>query len=412
MATTTCERIKLVFVSNFLNHHQLPLCEEFLDLLDGSFRFVATQPIPEERLRMGYANYNDVFPFVIKAYDGEDEETARAIYDADIVINAGAPALRSVVRRVWSDRLTFVYAERLLKEGDGVLCNPLRLLKYKWLFSRFSRKNLHLLCASSYAASDFSKINAFPGKKYKWGYFPELSRVPEKDDCEFLHEDDSFELSILWAGRLLDWKRPYDAVELAKLLHAEGVPFKLRIIGNGAEFVGVQKAVKAAGLDGQIDMLDSRGPDEVKSAMAESDVFLFTSDYREGWGAVLNEAMGCGAAVVASHACGSTNYLVKHGVNGLIYPCGCIEGLYRQVRLLATDGNLRIRLGRAAKETVYGEWGAHSAANRLLDLSDSIAGKRANPFETGPCSEAYDISNEEAEEAIFRIYEEAGLRRQ
>lgn len=32
---TTCEQIKLVLISNFLNHHQLPLCEEFLDLLMG-----------------------------------------------------------------------------------------------------------------------------------------------------------------------------------------------------------------------------------------------------------------------------------------------------------------------------------------------------------------------------------------
>ena len=409
---TTREQIKLVLISNFLNHHQLPLCEEFLDLLDGSFRFVATQPIPGERLSMGYANYNDMYPFVIKAYDGEDKETARTIYDADIVINAGAPALRSVIRRVWSDRLTFVYAERLLKEGDRVLRNPLRLLKYKWLFSRFNRKNLHLLCASSYAASDFSKIGAFPGKKYKWGYFPELSPVMEKDSCRHLHRDGSSELSLLWAGRLLDWKRPYDAVELAKSLYAEGVPFNLSIIGNGVEFAGVQEAVEAAGLGNRVKMLDSKGPDEVKSAMARSDVFLFTSDYREGWGAVLNEAMGCGAAVVASHACGSTNFLIRHGVNGLIYPCGCIDSLQRQVKLLATDGDLRIRLGRVARETVHGEWGAHSAASRFLELSDSIIGKRANPFTAGPCSRAYDISNEEAEAAVFRIDEEAGLKRQ
>ena len=111
--------------------------------------------------------------------------------------------------------------------------------------------------------------------------------------------------------------------------------------------------------------------------------------------------MGCGTAVVASHACGSTNFLIRHGVNGLIYPCGCIESLQRQVRLLAIDGDLRIRLGRAARETVHGEWGAHSAASRLLELSDSIVGKRANPFTAGPCSKAYDISNEEAEAAVF-----------
>lgn len=405
-------QIKLVFISNFLNHHQLPLCEEFLSLLGGSFRFVATQPISEDRLQMGYVNYNDMCPFVVKAYDGEDEATARMIFDADVVINAGAPALRSVVHRVWADKLTFVYAERLLKDGDAILHNPLRLMKYKWLFSRFNGKNLHLLCASSYAASDFSKIGAFPDKKYKWGYFPELSFAMEGDACKFSKEDDSSSLlNILWAGRLLDWKRPYDAVNLAKLLRADGIPFRLQIIGDGAEFDGLNEAVKAAGLSDRVIMPGFKDPGEVKDAMAKSDVFLFTSDYREGWGAVLNEAMGCGAAVVASHACGSTNFLISHGVNGLIYPCGCTELLYRQVKWLAADRDLRFQMGRAAKETVHGEWSAHSAAGRLLELCDSIVGQRANPFVAGPCSRAYDISNEEAEAAVFSYSsEEIGLR--
>lgn len=403
------EQIKLVLISNFLNHHQLPLCEEFMDLLNGSFRFIATQPITEERLRMGYANYNDIYPFVVKAYDGEDEGTARMISDADVVINAGAPALRSVVRRIWSDKLTFVYAERLLKDGDQVLRNPLRLMKYKWQFSRFNGKNLNLLCASSYAAADFSKIGAFPGKKYKWGYFPELSPVARGEARKPSRAESVPVLNILWAGRLLDWKRPYDAVELAKLLNADGVPFRLQIIGDGAEFDGVCEAVKTSGLNGQIDMLGSKGPNEVKDAMLKSDVFLLTSDYQEGWGAVLNEAMGCGAAVVASHACGSTNFLIRHGVNGLIYPCGCMSELRRQVELLAADDALRFRLGKAASETVHGEWGAHSAASRFLNLCDYATGRRDDLVESGPCSKAYDISNEEAEAAAFRCcLEETG----
>lgn len=390
-------QVKLILVSNFLNHHQLPLCEEFLNLLNGSFRFVATQPVSEERLRMGYANYNDLYPFVIRAYDGENEATSQMIFDADIVINAGAPALRAVVKRIWAGKLTFVYAERLLKDGDRILRNPLRLIKYMWLFSRFNRKNLHLLCASSYAAADFSKIGAFPGKKYKWGYFPELPPVSMGDARECSSGSDFPVLNILWAGRLLDWKRPYDAIDLAKLLRSDSLRFHLRIIGDGAEFGGINELIKAEGLDDQVEMLGAKKPDEVKEAMAKADVFLFTSDYREGWGAVLNEAMGCGAAVVASHACGSTNFLIQHGVNGLIYPCGQIDVLYHQVKLLMGDADLRQRLGNAARATVYGEWSAHSAADRFLRLCESVKSGQIDPFETGPCSIADEISNEEAE---------------
>ena len=44
----------LTFYSNFLLHHQTPFCEAMVRLLGNGFRFVATPPIPQERLEMGY----------------------------------------------------------------------------------------------------------------------------------------------------------------------------------------------------------------------------------------------------------------------------------------------------------------------------------------------------------------------
>ncbi len=49
-------------------------------------------------------------------------------------------------------------------------------------------------------------------------------------------------------------------------------------------------------------MLGAMSPDKVRAYMERADVFLFTSDFNEGWGAVLNESMNSGCAVVASHA--------------------------------------------------------------------------------------------------------------
>lgn len=390
-------KIKLVFISNFFNHHQLPLCTELMSELNESFRFIATTPVPEERLRMGYSNYNDKYPFVIKAYDGESPEISRLIIDADIVINAGAPDLPSLVKRIHSNKITFVYAERLLKDGDQLLKNPLRALKYRWLFSRFNFNNLHLLCSSSYAAIDFQKIGAFPNKKYKWGYFPELPSVGDKAFTCMSQSTQHNELNLLWAGRLLDWKRPADAIELASKLKANEIPFHMNIIGDGPESISLKRAIQSEHLSDQVNMLGSKTPDEVRKYMALSDIYLFTSDYREGWGAVLNEAMGCRTAVVASHACGSTNYLVQHGDNGLVYPCGDSDSIFNCVNLLFKNEQLRHRLGEAAQQTVYGNWSASSAAARFLELCECISNGRPTPFESGPCSIAQEISNEDAE---------------
>ena len=44
---------KFVMVSNYLNHHQIPFCNAMTSLLGGSFAFLQTEPVEEERLRMG-----------------------------------------------------------------------------------------------------------------------------------------------------------------------------------------------------------------------------------------------------------------------------------------------------------------------------------------------------------------------
>ena len=46
--------MKLIFVSNYFNHHQLPFCDALYELLEGDFCFLQTQPMEEERVKMGW----------------------------------------------------------------------------------------------------------------------------------------------------------------------------------------------------------------------------------------------------------------------------------------------------------------------------------------------------------------------
>ena len=66
--------MKVVFVSNFLNHHQLPFCEEMIKRLGKeNFKFIATEKIPDERIKLGYEDMNNIYPFVIRAYENQKE---------------------------------------------------------------------------------------------------------------------------------------------------------------------------------------------------------------------------------------------------------------------------------------------------------------------------------------------------
>ncbi len=50
--------VKITFFSNFLNHHQLPLCLELMKIEGVDFKFVACIPIVEEKLKLGYEDMN------------------------------------------------------------------------------------------------------------------------------------------------------------------------------------------------------------------------------------------------------------------------------------------------------------------------------------------------------------------
>ena len=46
--------MKIVFISNYLNHHQIPLCEAFIKIPNVEFTFIATQKVEEERCQLGW----------------------------------------------------------------------------------------------------------------------------------------------------------------------------------------------------------------------------------------------------------------------------------------------------------------------------------------------------------------------
>ena len=143
-------------------------------------------------------------------------------------------------------------------------------------------------------------------------------------------------------------------------------------------------------LESRVCLLGSLSPEQVRREMERSAIFLFTSDRHEGWGAVLNEAMNSGCAVVASDAAGSTPYLVENSVNGCVYRAGNGNELYENVVRLLEQPSTREAMGKHAYETITNTWNAQEAARRLVDLIRAISEGVPSPelYLEGPCSRA------------------------
>ncbi len=379
--------MKIVFCSNYLNHHQLPLCEELRKLPDIDFYFIATTSVPQERLALGYADMNKLHPFVICTYDSEEGRllAEKKILEADVAILGHAPN-EMVESRLKRGGLTLRYSERLLKTMPGFLENMLKKLIYP---TRYNKKSYYLLCASAYTAGDYAFYRSFKGKTFKWGYFPAVKEHADEKQL-FAQKKPG---SILWAGRMIDWKHPDLCLRVAKRLKEDGYSFVLNMIGTGTMQQELKDAAAQMGLDDCVHFLGSMSPEQVRLHMEESQIYLFTSDRNEGWGAVLNESMNSGCAVIANRAIGSAPFLLQDAENGLIYEDGDEEAVYQSTKRLLEDPALAERLGTAAYHTMLNEWSPCIAAARLLELCRALEQARPTPFAKGPCSVAIPLSD-------------------
>jgi glycosyltransferase involved in cell wall biosynthesis len=381
--------MQVTFYSNFLNHHQLPFCMEMQKHLGDYFRFVATSPIPQERLDLGYSDMNKKYPFVITTYDNQDNkaEAMRLAIDSDVIITGSAPE-KYVSERIKSNKITFRYSERIYRRGLWRYFSPRGLFYMLTQHTRYRKLNLYMLCASAYTAGDFSMLGAYKDKFYKWGYFPE---VISYDIDKLMNQKKHPKIQILWCARFLKLKHPEKVLFLAKYLKAKSYNFHINIIGIGELEQMLKDAVNRDRLQDCISMPGSMPPENVRKYMDDANIFLFTSDYNEGWGAVLNESMNSGCAVVASHAIGSVPFLLKHNENGLIYKNDNIKDFYCQVEKLINDEHLRDKLGRNAYLTLNKVWNAEVATQNFLDLCRSLLNGGENTVKEGPCSKAAPI---------------------
>ncbi len=377
--------MKIVFVSNMLNHHSLPLCQAFSELCDD-FKFVATVDSSGD----GYQHTKEA-DFVIKAFNDRERAFAeKCVIDADFVI-FGANSEDLLKKRMETEKTSFLYSERLFKKGFWQKYIPRTRKRLNENIVAFKNKKLYVLCASAYLPMDLESIGFPASRCYKWGYFPESSKTDWNRLVELKNKNDC--LKIIWVGRLIELKHPEYVVRLANRLRENGFCFKLDVVGDGPMRSGLERIVNESGLESIVSFLGTKKTEEVREYMKCSDVFLFTSDFNEGWGAVLNEAMDSGCACVASHAPGSSAFLLQHGINGLLFQSLNFDDFYHKVEQIISNKDKRTELSRNAYLSMKDMWNARIAAERLIDLYNHLLNDEESPFLNGPCSKAEVLKN-------------------
>lgn len=375
--------MKLVFLSNFFNHHQKFLSDVLYEHLGNGYRFIETSVIPKMQKTLGYHSYD--VPYVMQYNANTKHEIDRLILEADIV-HVGEAPISMIRERVQQGKLIVRDDERRYKA----------LIKYiKWpIYTRASLyyNKGYLLAASAFAPRDYVLSGMKPERCFKWGYFPEFKRY-ESIEALFAMKDaerrnQKVDVTLLWVARLIDWKHPEAAIKVAERLQKENINFDMKIIGAGPMMESIKKMSVTLGLTERVHIIGPVPPEQVRLYMEKSDIFLFTSDQNEGWGATLNEAMNSGCAVIAGNMIGAVPFMVKDGVNGLIYPNNNQEKLCEVVNeLILSNANIR-QLGENAYNTIANDWNPEVAGVNLIKLYEALLDGRGTPINNGPCSKA------------------------
>lgn len=372
--------MQVIMFSSVFNHHSMPFCDAMYKLCNGEFHFVETMEEEQQRRDLGYHSYER--PYIISI--NESQENAEKVYDlaisADVMI-AGVFPYKILYERLKRNKLTFLCQERIFK-GNTSWVKKIKA----WFFNmrrykQFQNSPLYLLSIGKNTAKDYQSIGFYKNKSFLWAYFTEFKKYTTDELKQYKKKN---YVEILFVGRLISLKHPEYVLKALQQLLDEGFNVHLSYVGTGEMQEILLKQTEQYKLIDYVDFRGSMSPEIVRKHMEKADVFVFTSNSMEGWGAVVNEAMNSGCAVIASESAGSVTTLIRDGVNGMVYCNDDYNEFYRKLKKVVSNHLLMEKMGHEAYKTISEEYNANIAAEHFYSVATNILeNKDCNLYEEG-----------------------------
>jgi glycosyltransferase involved in cell wall biosynthesis len=153
---------------------------------------------------------------------------------------------------------------------------------------------------------------------------------------------------VLFAGKLVQFKRPLDVLEGAAQVQRGGLLIEVVVAGAGPLEAAVVARAKELGL--RLHLLGFCNQSRMPEAYAAADVLVLPSTGRETWGLVVNEALACGRPVLLSDAVGCAPDVAEHLGPQAVFAAGNISAMASRLKalLLAPPAPDRLRRASAA----------------------------------------------------------------
>lgn len=181
---------------------------------------------------------------------------------------------------------------------------------------------------------------------------------------------DRSSVKVLFTGRLVYYKGV--DVLLKAFRRVKGC--ELFISGEGVLEEGLRDYVHRHKMDGRVHFLGFLSDSDLRAAYADCDIFVLPSVVKtEAFGIVQTEAMVYGKPVINTSLPSGVPYVSIDGETGLTVPPSDAKGLADAINRLASDRELRERLGRNGAERVEKYFNEKNVIKKLYSvLSENI----------------------------------------
>lgn len=198
--------------------------------------------------------------------------------------------------------------------------------------------------------------------------------LPEKFDNTFSFGGDK--LKVVSVGRLIEFKGFHYLIAACAKLKQDGIPVECTIVGDGPWREQLETMAVDVNAGDIIHFAGILSQGEVKSLLAESDVFCLPSII-DSKGAsdilptVILEAMAAGIPVVSSQLVGIPE-MVDQGVTGLLVEPGDMDTLAEALKYFFNEPAKRNEFGAAGREKLIEQFHREKTSGQLLELFQAV----------------------------------------
>ena len=154
-------------------------------------------------------------------------------------------------------------------------------------------------------------------------------------------------------------------------------------LAGGPLEANLRQLAAVGGIAHKIEFLRSLPVGEARSIYPQSDILVLPSRF-DGWGAVVNEAMRAGLAIVASNKVGFARTMIEDGREGFLFDSENYQELAKLLRRLIDDRGLWPHADRISQQEYPLSTGGSGC--RLAGLCLAIAhGEKPPLIRGGPC---------------------------